>query len=578
MDPVMNMFRFAARFLIAFALAIPAAQVQAQTPQSYNTVASIAALKAMTNRPQLVQVTGVSPGIFNLSQGACSAADDVFQVQPTSGTTVCYTRMATPYSIGKSATPNGTVVTSSTGAPYVSGALSVENLPNEQILLNQFGLINWLRDFGREGSGTAWFTYGHGNWNSVQTALPLNPTEWQIWPSTGQGKAHCQNPGVTGVVIRDSGTAFDSAWVGRSIFYITPSGTIGQNQTVQSVTDTNTLTLSTLCNGAGSNTYQVATTSNSGVVNINGTAVTWVSGQPFNVFATASGAWWFNGVSGYTCSNITLTSANCNTTGTSAGVSYLTDVNIDDEVATINVQKTLGAGEEENLSIKAHANGYYSIKPQHSGTGTLWPLLLGAGNYSYDGSQRFQVGIYPTGDLSLGGLPGRDTIRIPTQTGQYATNYLRVSPGSSTSGFPNPSLAIRPSVGSVDTNIGFNIDTAGTGQTFFTSHNFGFTEFLIDGSGGSKYLGVGSDNTSPYLTARGTNANLALSADGSGSILLNSATQATSLTATGTLRANTGFSANGTAGVSKTVTVRDSAGTGTCTLIFTTGIYTGGTC
>jgi hypothetical protein len=50
------------------------------------------------------------------------------------------------------------------------------------------------------------------------------------------------------------------------------------------------------------------------------------------------------------------------------------------------------------------------------------------------------------------------------------------------------------------------------------------------------------------------------------------------VTATGTIRANTGFSANGTAGVSKTVTVRDSAGTGTCTLIFTTGLYTGGTC
>ena len=50
------------------------------------------------------------------------------------------------------------------------------------------------------------------------------------------------------------------------------------------------------------------------------------------------------------------------------------------------------------------------------------------------------------------------------------------------------------------------------------------------------------------------------------------------LTATGTVRANTAFSANGTAGQSVTSTVRDAAGTGTCTLIFTFGLKTGGTC
>lgn len=52
----------------------------------------------------------------------------------------------------------------------------------------------------------------------------------------------------------------------------------------------------------------------------------------------------------------------------------------------------------------------------------------------------------------------------------------------------------------------------------------------------------------------------------------------TDFTGTGTLRANTGFSANGTAGQSVTITVRDSAGTGTCTIIFTFGLKTGGTC
>lgn len=67
------------------------------------TKATIAELKALTTRPSIVEVIDANPGIFNLSNGACSAADDIFQVQPTAGTTVCYTRMATPYAIGKMA-------------------------------------------------------------------------------------------------------------------------------------------------------------------------------------------------------------------------------------------------------------------------------------------------------------------------------------------------------------------------------------------------------------------------------------------------------------------------------------------
>lgn len=46
----------------------------------------------------------------------------------------------------------------------------------------------------------------------------------------------------------------------------------------------------------------------------------------------------------------------------------------------------------------------------------------------------------------------------------------------------------------------------------------------------------------------------------------------------GTVRANTAFSANGTAGQSVTTTVRASGGAADCTLIFTFGLKTGGTC
>ena len=112
--------------LLALTVSAPAF---AQTQTQYYTVPTIAALKAMTtSRPAVVQVVDANPGIFNLSSGACSAADDVFQVQPTSGTTVCYTRAATPYSVGKSATVNGVLVTGGTGVPSVSTTLPNMNI------------------------------------------------------------------------------------------------------------------------------------------------------------------------------------------------------------------------------------------------------------------------------------------------------------------------------------------------------------------------------------------------------------------------------------------------------------------
>lgn len=109
---------------LLFALLFLASPVFAQTQTQYYTVPTIAALKAMTtSRPSVVQVVDANPGVFSLSSGACSAADDIFQVQPTAGTTVCYTRMATPYAVGKSATVNGVLVTNGTGVPSVSTTL-----------------------------------------------------------------------------------------------------------------------------------------------------------------------------------------------------------------------------------------------------------------------------------------------------------------------------------------------------------------------------------------------------------------------------------------------------------------------
>ncbi len=102
----------------------------AQTTDLYR-VPTIAALKALNPlRPPIVEVVDANPGIFNLSSGACSAADDIYQVQPTSGTTVCYTRMASQYSVKP-------LVQTGTGAV----PLSLVAFTNNFLLASQFGVV-----------------------------------------------------------------------------------------------------------------------------------------------------------------------------------------------------------------------------------------------------------------------------------------------------------------------------------------------------------------------------------------------------------------------------------------------------
>lgn len=71
-----------------------------------------------------------------------------------------------------------------------------------------------------------------------------------------------------------------------------------------------------------------------------------------------------------------------------------------------------------------------------------------------------------------------------------------------------------------------------------------------------------------------------LNADGNSVFGRNSSgtTQWTINTTNGTMEVLNWYIANGQAGITATKTVRDSAGTGTCTLVFTGGILTGGSC
>lgn len=140
--------------LLALTVSAPAF---AQTQTQYYTVPTIAALKAMTtSRPAVVQVVDSNPGIFNLSSGACSAADDVFQVQPTAGTTVCYTRAATPLAVGKTSPVSSVMIGGATGTPAFSTTLPSNLTITTQAFIS--GAAGTTRTLGFNTAGVSRWT------------------------------------------------------------------------------------------------------------------------------------------------------------------------------------------------------------------------------------------------------------------------------------------------------------------------------------------------------------------------------------------------------------------------------------
>ena len=78
--------------------------------------------------------------------------------------------------------------------------------------------------------------------------------------------------------------------------------------------------------------------------------------------------------------------------------------------------------------------------------------------------------------------------------------------------------------------------------------------------------------------ATGGSTTLGAYMDNTGAFTFSGSVNSAELTANGAVRSNTGFNANGSPGLSVTKTVRNAEGTGTCTLIFTSGLLTAGTC
>lgn len=492
--------------LLLVLVLLPASSMAQALPANY-TVSSVASLKSLTVRPATVEVRGEHPGLFSWSTAPCSAADDVFQVKPTSAPSGCYARIGTPYAIGKSATVNGVLSTNDSGVPGVSTSLpSGLSIPapamtggtiNSSIIggsSSQVGyfqpVYSMLNGYGNQGGGSAWQTQRHADWNVIQTSIPWNPTYWQAYSHAAMGIGRTLSG--TDQVVRVRGTAFDQAWVGKNFFYWN-----GVSYKVSSVQDANHLTVQTAAGGAvvfsstTNNTYYYVLTSTDSIVNTSGTTVTFVSGQPFIGLGNTIA---INGKSYPVASINSPTSITLRTSaGIQTGVTSRQEYNDANVLSCLRAQGLAGV-DEEALSM-CMAAGEISFASVVAGSGSHRPINF------YNG--------------------GKLAMSITTAQNVVVTN----------DGTANTALGVQNT-----------------------------------GVGGALWYLVSKTNGDFSFFRNGTAVD---------AILINASTfEATFNNVVGA----SGFKADGVAGLTATKTVRNAAGTGTCTLEFTKGLYTGGTC
>lgn len=661
----MNIFRFASRFLIAFALAVPAAH--AQTPQQYTTVPSIAALKAMTNRPQVVQVTGTNAGTFNLNQGACDAADDMMQIQPTSGSTVCYVR-AIPSWAASGATVDARIQGANcNGVADSAGALTatasdviakraVAMLPPGNCLTNSGVVATGPLVMRGTGSGAGpgaldpttgslvLPNFAAGDVLSFTSSYAMSFSDFQINSNVGQRSSgagllvNSAGSGTTNGLSQIGNVAFNNQY--DDIRFSNPTlplvtGTYHQNWKNAGVKCDTSPTAEPTCGNylnnyffgdASSGTTQVASLHMKGgyfksIANhlLGAQAGILIDADQYPVGAPNA---FFNTIENSVHYGIRAK----NTAGQAMGqVSWVGNEFLTENTTTgptlkafmqVDANSTPGSTWARNVQILGN-----NMRGQL--TTTSGPGPAGVPAYvSIDGTAQWQLADTQisamNGDTAVGVVVGADArgglihnLQMSSESGATVTKYagtLTYTQIYDMQGVPQSQLA---STASANGSLVYVTDGQINASQAVASGGSGVWAQRIGGNwvpvmtptalfaGTNSWTGANtfkSPNAGSNVTIWNASNNNTLariyddSASGLVSIYNAAASERIRLYAAGesfieddfrvggVVRANTGFSANGTAGVSKTVTVRDAAGTGTCTLIFTTGIYTGGTC
>ena len=503
--------------------------------------------------------TTYAPGTNSLSvfvDGVNQYEGSIYSFIETNTTTVTFTAGLHGGALVKftTATPatgtatNANVVTYDppfVGSPVTTVAAELDKINTAGIFGNNFiaaGQPANLNGFGKGGfkvgGGTPestngmWLSLdGAANWMTAQVSKNENPTEFILYSTSAQGYA--TSVIGTNQITKVTGSDFLSRWVGNTIYYLR------KKFKVVSVIDVNNLTVSELDGApvifslAETEAFNYFYTSGSGLCNVVGSTVTFVSGDPFVPLFFTDFKFTLNGViktvSAFVSPEEYTLSA---PPGNGSNVPFTWQGNINDQITTIRVQAIQGS-EEENMNLMSIAGDnflgrYYTINTGTAGAyGEYRPIFIGTGNYT-DFSYQHQIGVYPRdylgsglqGYVSLGGVQGREGLRV------YAPNAAtplanRISTQAAATGF---APAFRSE--GTDTNIDFGIDTKGSGE-LTVSQSFTRTLFKVRGGGATVNWGVidASNTNVPVQIGVDTNSgdanvSLQLGAKGNGDVIL----------------------------------------------------------
>lgn len=364
--------------------------------------------------------------------------------------------------------------------------------------------------------GSTWKSDYHMGWNTVcvdKIAGAYQPTEWQVYSGAAAGIA--QVVAGTNQVVRVSGTAFDTSWVGLPYFYYA-----GARYEVLAVLDADTLTVRNTNGTAVSwgataqNTFYFVNTSVFATASVSGSTVTHVSGQLFIPFCDFL---FVNGVRRYIAEFVSPTELRLTESiGTLTGATIRQHVSIANQCSNLRLQMMAGEN-EENCVITAAPYGY-TFQSSYAGLGKYLPVWISTGEVS-PGSPGYHIGCHPgptigsNGWLTLGGDNGWQAMLVEQRAA--SVNYLRVSGGA---------IGQRVSIASrgQDGSPGMNFDTQNNGDFLFTSGNFGRTNFRVFGSSGTSYLAVdaSASNTPSLQAIGGTNSYIRVAGNGNGGVTL----------------------------------------------------------
>ncbi len=323
-----------------------------------------------------------------------------------------------------------------------------------------------------ESGSCAWLSSdGLANWMRIQTSKNYNPQEVNIYGAAGQGRA--ASTIGTNTLTRVDGTPFDPAWVGETFYW---------NGTIYRVTGVSGSSLTVVTTGGGavsfpSNTtgiFHYVRTTGSGTLDTNGTAVTWKSGDPFVPFTDASVDFRFK-INGTLYQVASFTDLRHLVLTTSAGVQtnvpFTYSLNINDQIATLRVQKLLGAN-EENLTISARATNEYEIRAGVSGYGQYHPIRIKNGD---DGGVPHVAAEFGANAVTLGGPYPAGALSVLSAPPANSINRFEIQ--AAPAGI-SPAFRAR----GADTAVGMGFDAQGTGDFNFTSGTFTTTLAKIVGS------------------------------------------------------------------------------------------------